>query len=67
MFSIKIDTLLSIFTWIVRQLLKTSNKHETDAEVLQDVIDKASAAKNFALKEAKRAQVVAEKIQALLS
>jgi hypothetical protein len=67
MFSIKIDTLLSIFTWIVRQLLKTSSKHETDAQIQQDIIDKASYAKSFALKEAKRAQVVAEKIQALLS
>lgn len=67
MFSIKIDTLLSIFTWIVRQLLKTADKHETDAQIQQEIIDKASAAKNFALKEAKRAQVVAQKIQALLS
>jgi len=63
----KVDTLLYFFSFIIQQLLATANRHMNEAQVQQEIIDKASAAKNFLLIEAKRANTVATKIQALLA
>lgn len=67
MFTFKVDTLVSIFTFIVRQLLKTAEKLVDEAQAHQDIIDKASADKNKVLQEVKRAQAIADKVQALIS
>jgi len=63
----KVDTLLWFFSFIVKQLLATADRHANEAQTQQGIIDRASAAKNFAITEAKRAETVAGKIQALLA
>ena len=63
----KVDTLIAIFAFIVRQLLKAAEHHAEQAEVHQVTIDQASALKKAALEEAKRADSIAKKVEALIS
>ena len=63
----KVDTLLAVFAFLVKQLLKTANRADENAQSYQRVIDDASHQKNLALNEAKRARTAASKIEALLT
>jgi hypothetical protein len=63
----KVDTLLAVFAFLVRQLLATADKADNDAQQIQFKIDDLSAQKRNALSEAGRAKAAAEKISALLA
>lgn len=62
----KVDTLLYLFAFIVKQLLKTADRSEEVAQGYQEQIDRLSASKNDAVKESKRARKIADNIENLL-
>lgn len=63
----KVDHLLWVFAFVVKQLLKTADTMELRAQEAQDGIDILSARKKAALDEQSRALKIADKIGELIS
>jgi hypothetical protein len=64
---LSVDTILSGFRFMVKQLDAAERKQMELVDSYQETITKLSAAKKDALVEAQRARNAAEKIQALLA